>query len=365
MLSQTTAQILPLLQLLEQPAFCIRQDGGVLSNPAARALAPASAEALTGWLGDGAAAYAAWNRQDSLSLCLTLPGGTCSVIIQPLADGTLFLLSQCGGLLAGSTPLAVTAQVLRQPLTELCSLTQGLAEQLEDTEDPILQAQSCAINRQLYRLSRIACGLADLEQLQSGAYQLRLEKLDLHQLLEPLVQELADVCRSAGRCLEATLPKKTTFITADAALLERAILQLLSNALKYGREDRPIRLRVSLTSKDLQIQMRSVCRDENLDFLAAAWNRQKQRGALPDPQWGIGLGLPMARAIAQLMGGTVIVSPEGKDEAVVTMTISRKTAPTEATVSTPPPFDYTGGMLHSLVELSDVLPDSCYHSAAL
>ena len=365
MLSQTTAQILPLLQLLEQPAFCIRQDSEVLSNPAARALVPASAGELTGWLGDGAAVYAAWNRQDSLSLPLTLPGGTCSVIIQALADGTLFLLSQCDSLLAGSTPLAAAAQVLRQPLSELYSLTQGLTERMEDMEDPVLQAQSCAINRQLYRLSRIACSLADLEHLESGTYQLRLEKLDLYQFLEPLIQELEDVCRSAGRCLKSTLPKKTVFITADAALLERAILQLLSNALKYGRADTPIRFRVILTSAELQLQMCSICRDENLDFLAAAWNRQKQRGALPDPQWGIGLGLPMVTAISKLMGGKVAASLIGKNEAVITMTISRKAASTETTVSTPPPFDYTGGMLHSLVELSDVLPDACFHSAAL
>lgn len=366
MLSLTTVQLLPLLQLLAQPAFCIRHsDGKVFPNASAATLSPISADDLPVWMGSNAGAYADWDRQDSLSLSLTLSGGSCGAVIQALPDGTLFLLSPSERMLADSTPLAVTAQVLRQPLADLCSLTQGLTEQMEDTEDPVLQAQSCAINRQLYRLSRIACTLADLEHLQSGAYRLRLEKLDLCQFLKNLLLELTDVCSSAGRRMEATLPEKPVFITADGALLERAILQLLSNALKYGRADLPIQFWTELTPTALLLRMRNTCRDTESDLLSAAFRRMEQRNTIPDPQWGLGLGLPLTRSIARLLGGTVAVELSARNEATITMSISRNLSPTDPTVSTPPPFDYTGGMLHSLVELSDSLPDECFFSAAL
>ena len=363
--SQTVDQLLPFLQLLQQPAFCLRQDGTVVCNREARTLAPYSGEALSAWLGESAALYDLWDRQDTLTLPLSLSGNTASVIIRPLADGTLFLVNQCQTLLAGSDALAVTAQVLRQPLTDLSTLTQQLSEVLEEMEDPLLQTQSAAITRQIYRLSRIACNLADLEQIRSGAYQPRQEKLALLDYLDTLAQEMEDVCRGAGRTLICDLPAKPTTVSADPMLLERAILNLLSNAIKYGDKTKPIYFQAETTPASVLFRMKNTCSEADSDLLTAAFQRLSQRGVLPDPQWGIGLGLPMTRYIAHLLGGTVAVEVNQSSEATVTMSISRKQAPSEVNAPHFPPIDYTGGMRHSLLELSDVLPDDCFDSVSL
>ncbi len=363
--SQTVDQLLPLLQLLQQPAFCLRQDGSVVCNREARNLAPHSGDALHSWLGEGAELYEQWDRQDTLTLPLPLGDRSASMVIRPLADGTLFLISNCQNLMAGSDALAVTAQVLRQPLTDLSTLTQQLSEVLEEMEDPMLQTQTAAITRQVYRLSRIACNLADLEQIRSGAYQPRREKLLLPDHLEPLVQEMEDICRTAGRTVFCKLPQKSVTVTADPMLLERAILNLLSNAIKYGKKEQPICFNVDATPTAVLFRMKNTCSEADSDLLTAAFQRLSQRGVLPDPQWGIGLGLPMTRYIAHLMGGTVAVEVNRDNEATVTMSISRKNAVTEVRAPLYPPIDYTGGMRHSLVELSDVLPNDVFDSVSL
>ena len=179
MLSQTVDQVLPVLNLIQQPAFCQRQDGMILCNPAAQNLAPLSGDDLSRWLDTGMELFLQWDRSSTLVLPVSLGGQVCNVTVRALADGTLFLLSEHDTLMAGSDSLTVAAQVLRQPLSDLSALSQTIAEELEETEDPLVLSQFASMTRQIYRLSRIACNLADLNQLRSGTYAARPEKLEL------------------------------------------------------------------------------------------------------------------------------------------------------------------------------------------
>ena len=75
---------------------------------------------------------------------------------------------------------------------------------------------------------------------------------------------------------------------------------------------------------------------------------------LPDPKWGIGLGLPIANSIARLHGGMIAVETlDGK--ATVSLSISLQSQESNV-LSSPLPIDYTGGMRQTLLELSDALP---------
>lgn len=359
---QSIAQLLPLLELLQQPAFCVREDDCIFCNAAARPLAPATGAALPQWLENAAELYARWERKGQLNFPVELLGATMAVTASPLADGTLFLLS--GGEGSRHSEMAVMAQVLRQPLTDLCAMTQQLTENLEDMEDPLLQAQTAAMTRHLYRLSRITCDLADLSQLQSGRYPARPEKLELAAFLQDFTVELQDLCEATGHQLHLHLPEQQIMVSADSVLLERALLNLLSNALKYSEKKTDVELRADATASNVYFRFRNHCAQEDQSLLSAAFQRLTQRDGLPDPRWGLGLGLPLALSIARTMGGTIAV--DSHDGFVtVTMSISRKRRFQDTAVRTQPAYDYTGGMRRTLVELSDVLPSDCYDSNAI
>ena len=362
MLSQTIDQLLPFLQLIDQPAFCIGNAQTVVCNRQGQGLAPASASDLSKWLGGCAEVYEAWDRAEAITLPVTLHGQPFSMLAQPLEDGTLFLLSACERMLTAPSALTVTAQVLRQPLTDLVSLTQSLAEDMEELEDPIFQSQTAAINRQLYRMTRIACNLSDLERLRSGTYLPHLEKLELKPFLQLFTEELEDICNEIEREVICSLPERPITLLVDEMLLERALFNLISNALKYSPSRTPIRFRVDTTAASVMFRVYNTC--GNADLLTAAFRRMEERSVVPDPHWGLGLGLPITHYIARLLGGTVAVEVR-EDTAVVTMSVSRKKQLPDSQVNNAPPFDYTGGMRHSLVELSDSLPDSCFDSMVL
>lgn len=344
--------LMPLLSSLQQPAFCIRTNGTLAYNDAAKYLIPACAADLPDWLGNGKALYDAWDRTDKLQLPLTVSGHAFSVCIQKLLDGTLFLMSACDISEDAEHALAVTSQVLRQPLADLVSVV-CLAE---DTAQP----HNGALWHHLYRLSRLTANLTEIVRLSSTDPKLYLSATDTDQLLLPLTEEVAQLCRQAGRELIAELPKKPLNFFADTVLLKRAILNLMSNAIKFSTPGTPIILRAEAVGTHLLLQLENSCSDDGSDLLRNAFNRLSQRGLLPDPRWGVGLGLPLANAIARLHGGMVAVeTPAGK--AIVSISVSRQKAPDGALASGLMP-DYTGGMRQTLLELSDVLPAQCFEN---
>ena len=361
MANQTVENLTPLLPLLEQPAFCLGWDGGLVCNAAARELAPADGNALCAWLGPAAALWETWDRENALRLTLEINGRDYSLCAEALQDGTLFLLSPVSAPDQAYGALAVASQVLRQPLADLAALLQPLAERVED---PSLVTRTAAITRQVYRLTRIAGNLADLERLRRGEYGLHLQLLDLNGFLAPLLQETQALCASAGRTLTYKLPAKSVSIQADPQLLERALLNLLSNALKFSPADTPVQFRIRDTQTHVLLQMCNVCTG-GTEFLEAAFHRLDQRGQMPDPRWGIGLGLPLTEAIARLHGGTLAVETGGNNAAMVTLSLNRRRPLKTPVLESPPPFEYTGGMRRTLVELADLLPGALYQRHAL
>ena len=360
MLSQTIQQSMPLLDMLPQPAFCVGEDGTVRANSAARHLSPEHAGDFPRWLAEGAGLFSRWDRTGTLELPLERAGERYSVAIRPLLDGLLVLMQPLSRDREAGAAMATASQVLRQPLTDLYSQIQFLTDKLED---PALLSQASAIHRQIFRLSRVAANLSDLELLYSEQYHLRVQRLDANAALCTLAQEVSDLLQASGRELKWTPLAKSFPIQADAALLQRAILNLLSNAIKFSPTGSPVALCAKSTDQYLLIQVENLCCDNDAALLRGAFDRLRQRDLLPDPRWGVGLGLPLAQAIARLHGGMVAL--EVRDGSVcVTLSVSRKRCG-ELPVLEAPAVSYSGGLRQTLLELSDVLPGRLYHRDAL
>lgn len=362
MLNQTADNLIPLLQMLQQPAFCIRDDGTVICNRSARHLAPYDASGLIPWLGTGAAAYGSWNQTDVLVFPLQIQGSDYSVTINRLIDGTLFLLTDLAARDASDSALAVASQVLRQPLNELSATLQRT--RWEDPKHP--RMQSAILTRQVYQLSRLTSNLADISRLRSGTYLPRMELLDINAFLQPIFEELSHLCRSIDRAFLWKLPAKSAPLQGDPILLERAILNLMSNALKFGQPDTEIHLLAEIADNTLRIRITNQCLEDSAELLRSAFNRLEQRDVLPDPKWGIGLGLPITQYIARIHGGMVVVEASDEKTAAVTFSVTRRRTSNAAVLESPAPvLDYSGGMRRSLLELSDVLPSFFYDKYAL
>lgn len=361
MLKQTIDSLIPLLSMLPQPVFCLRTDGSVHCNQAARYLAPPhGGDSFSRWLGEGAASYEVWDRAGTLDLAVVCGGQPFRCSIQQAEDGILCLLSPGAPSSPAASAMTVTAQALRQSLGDLSTQLEKLENQ---SDHPAFLQQTAAMQRQVYRMTRIASNLSDLGALQDASRRLHTSLEIVPSALTALAEEITDLCWDAGRKFLWKPSEKSTYVSADWDLVQRALLNLVSNAIKYSPSGTPIALRSEITGGFLLLQLENVCDKDCIEPLHSAFRRLEQRSLIPDVRWGIGLGLPIAQAIAQLHGGMVALEIR---EHTVVVTLSLRCQPSQSdAVLRSPGFSYSSGMRQSLIELSDILPTHLYHTNSL
>jgi two-component system sensor histidine kinase KdpD len=197
--------------------------------------------------------------------------------------------------------LATVSHDLRTPLTTIKALAHQLAARGEE--------DALSIEEEADRLNGLVANLLDLSRLSAGELPLRLELDAVDDLVATTLDRLRG--RSAGRTIRVARldhdvnEEPILFARFDLAQSQRALVNLLENAIKYGPPDEPIELwiarlgdRVRLTVADRGPGIP----DEEVALIFEPFYRPK--GSRPDVG-GAGLGLAIARRIAEAQGGSL------------------------------------------------------------
>lgn len=290
-----------------------------------------------------------------------LPDQNIDALTQPVCGGLLIFLPAAA---AGSDRIAAAlsraAQAVSSPLTSLLAVTSGIFPLLADAEDPVLQQNLAVLLRACYQLLRVSDNLTGLSSSLQGQLPLALERTDLTDYLDTLCQDAQMLCRQTGRQLDVQLPLAPVYAWVDRRLLQRALLSLLSNAIKFSAPESTIQLVFSRLQARASIRIISA---GNMDAapLFDAFTRYATPPALDDPRFGAGFSLPLARAIAQAHGGSVLLQSQPGTGTEVLLSLPL-TKPDDETLLRSPQvhIDRSGGFVPELVELSDVLPAAVF-----
>jgi signal transduction histidine kinase len=163
------------------------------------------------------------------------------------------------------------------------------------------------MERQVNRVSRLVDDLIDASQVQMGRLQLRLGPCDLVTVVCDAIEEERQL--HPHRTIQGTLPATGPVpVTADSDRLVQVVVNYLTNALKYSREDRPVD--VTLTAKDGVARVAVRDRGPGLppaergrvwDLFYSGSTSARSAG----PHVGLGLGLHICKTIVELHGGQV------------------------------------------------------------
>ena len=195
----------------------------------------------------------------------------------------------------------------------------------------------------------------------SGGLSFNPVTMDLVGLCSSVLQDAAPLLADGGIAVEFQSALPSRLIPGDPKLLERLLLELISNAARaigqgtilvrlYSRGNRVLLALSDNGASPSQRQLVSMLQ-QDADHL------------LPSPESGAGLGLSIVRHIAILHGGSLLVEVGSTSPSVV---LSLPTGPLNPhmTVSTPP-LQRDGGLSPLLTALSDVLPASVFELADL
>ncbi len=198
--------------------------------------------------------------------------------------------------------LAAVSHDLRTPLasikTSVTSLLQGDVDWAPEATSQFLTT----IDQEADRLNTLVGNLLDMSRLQTGALNVLGRPVGLEEVVPAALAGLAD----HGRSVQVDVPETLARVYADPALLERAIANVVANAVTWSPPDRPVRLTASRAGD--RIDLRVV--DHGPGIPPAGRERvfqPFQRLGDAAGGTGVGLGLAVARGFVQAMGGQILL----------------------------------------------------------
>ncbi len=214
--------------------------------------------------------------------------------------------------------LTAVSHDLRAPLAAARTAVSTLA----DPELDVTQADRAELldiaEGSLAKLTRLVEDLLDMSRLQAGALKPRLTPLYPEEVLGPALESLDE---AADRVRIQPPDPGIPPILADGPLLERVVANLISNALKHTDAGVVVDVVVEHRNQESAVSLRVI--DHGPGIPAAARElvfRPFQRLGDRDNTAGVGLGLALARGLAESMGGTL--APEDTPGGGLTMVLT-------------------------------------------
>jgi signal transduction histidine kinase len=215
--------------------------------------------------------------------------------------------------------LSMAAHELRTPLTAI-RMSAGLAlEQMqahtrtdrgENGLDPKLLDLMGLVVEGSERMHSLVNDLLDLTRLEQGRTSLNMEELDLREVVRDAVGATRPLFESKQQQLDLRLPEAHCNVRGDRQRLEQVVINLLSNAHKYSPPGSRVEVRARRSGDECLVTVRDngpgVPPEERERIFERFYRSSLHRG---DRTASTGLGLPIARTVAEMHRGRVWVEP--------------------------------------------------------
>jgi K+-sensing histidine kinase KdpD len=196
--------------------------------------------------------------------------------------------------------LAAVGHDLRTPLATIKASASTLRQKdvswSDDERDELLET----IEDSADRLDAVVANLLDASRLQAGAVSVQAVPVSLDEMVSAAVLAVS----GASDRVTADVPEDLPLVSADPGLLERVIVNLLDNALRYGHDNGTVEVHALAGSESAKLEI--------VDHGPGVAAEQRERLFEPfqrlgdSGDGGVGLGLSVARGFVEAMGGAMV-----------------------------------------------------------
>ena len=206
--------------------------------------------------------------------------------------------------------LAMLSHELRNPLAPIRTALEVIRRIAPP--DPKLAWASDIMVRQLRQLTRLVEELLDVARISQGKIVLKREKVDLNAVIAHSVETAQPNLDTRRQTLRVSSFSEPLWLHGDFARLAQVVSNLLHNASKYSEDGSAIELNTSVESNGAVIRVRDRGIGIDPELLPRIFDlfTQGARG-LDRAQGGLGVGLTLARRLAQMHGGGIEAFSEG------------------------------------------------------
>lgn len=163
-----------------------------------------------------------------------------------------------------------------------------------------------------------------LAKLEAGDMEIALSKLELCELCREVVLDFYEILSGKDYEVEVEIPEKTVYVQGNGDAIRRILNNLISNSLRYGSEGRYLGIFLHEDEKQVYIDVTDRGRGIEKDFAEHIFDRlfTMEDSRNRDIQ-GNGLGLTIARSLAQQMGGDVTLLSKPWQKTSFTVALKR------------------------------------------
>lgn len=224
---------------------------------------------------------------------------------------------------AKSEFLARMSHELRTPLNAMLGFSQLL---VSDNREPLSETQRDSVDHILrggHHLLELINEVLDLARVESGRMELLMAPIDLGGLVQYCLRSVTPLAERAHVTLQpCALPAPPLQVWADMTRLRQALLNLISNAIKYNRPDGEVFVELCRDGDWVRIAVR----DTGYGFDAEQARQLFQPFSRLEPHSkaeGTGIGLVLTKQLVELMGGRIEVAGEPNVGATFTLVLKR------------------------------------------
>ena len=221
-----------------------------------------------------------------------------------------------------------------------------------------LQSQIAQFNQGLYQMLRLIGNMSFAEKYSSKP-SVFTETCNISAFFEELFLSAEVLAAKADRKLHFSCSEKDVLCLANKELLERAALNLISNAIKFSPKGSRIHAEVFRRKGTLFLTVENAKGDCAPSSTKELFSTFLRPSGIHDGRQGIGLGMVLVRSAASAHGGTVLIE-QTADSIKVTLTIKLRQSTGTELRSKFLNVDYAGERDHKLIELADALPSSAF-----
>jgi two-component system sensor histidine kinase KdpD len=198
--------------------------------------------------------------------------------------------------------LRTVSHDFRSPITTIRAASEGLADGRLDLSERDRGELVDSIRSEARRLARLVENLLDLSRLEAGAARPERAIWPVEELIARALESLG----APGERVQVVLSRRPVLIEVDAAQIERALVNLLENALALSPPDAPVEVRAVSRSGRAEIKVEDrghgiSPKDAERVFEPFFRVGEKREGA--------GLGLAIVRGFTEANGGHAAVQP--------------------------------------------------------
>ena len=195
---------------------------------------------------------------------------------------------------------------LRSPLSNVISSLDVIQASLPGSDDPEIASLFEIANRSTVRIQRLTKSLLDINRLESGQQITNLENIKPKMLIQFAQQALLPQAKAKNQRITTKIPSHIPNINADRDMLERVLINLYQNAIKFTPTKGKIEFGVKTEDEEILFWVQDSGSGVDPEYIERIFDKYTR--IHPDERIkGLGLGLAFCRLAVEGHGGKIWV----------------------------------------------------------